>query len=524
MSEATCVDKVINNGTNTQECSFLHDGLKLYFTNNMPGGYGGHDIWVTSRETQDAPWKETINLGPTVNSGSPCYPAISPDELELYFHTSWNSTVLMRSTRVSKDEPWGPPTLFTGLGSSACDLDISADGLTVYFDSDRSGGYGSWDIWLATRETVDAPWGEPVNLGPNVNDSRSQSSPSISNDGLVLFFNNGSLHEISVSRRATKDAPWSPPVLLGSAVNGGNWQHGAEISPDGSVLYFDSGRAGGLNNENFWQVRFTPIVDFNGDRKVDIADLQIMVDHWGENYSLCDIGPTPFGDGIVDLKDLAVLTEHFYEDYRLVANWTLDEETGDIAHDCIAGNDGTCHGGPVWAPSAGNVGGALVFTGAEDYISTPFILDPAKGEFSVFAWIYGGAPGQVIISQADTSGTRGTVPGSMWLGISPSGGKLTTGLSDMYFGTLESETIVTDIQWHHVGLVYDLDSLHRRLYVDGVQVAEDTTVVAGVPSDGVLHIGAAQDLGPASFFVGMIDDVRIYNVALSDEEVEALAK
>lgn len=48
IGEATCVDKVINNGTNAQECSFLHDGLKLYFSYNLPGGYGNRDIWVPS--------------------------------------------------------------------------------------------------------------------------------------------------------------------------------------------------------------------------------------------------------------------------------------------------------------------------------------------------------------------------------------------------------------------------------------------------------------------------------------------
>ncbi len=58
-----------------------------------------------------------------------------------------------------------------------------------------------------------------------------------------------------------------------------------------------------------------PIVDFNGDGIVDTADMCIMVDHWGENYSLCDIGPTPFGDGIVDVQDLIVLAEHLFEEF-----------------------------------------------------------------------------------------------------------------------------------------------------------------------------------------------------------------
>lgn len=257
----------------------------------------------------------------------------------------------------------------------------------------------------------------------------------------------------------------------------------------------------------------TPITDFNADGIVDSKDMWIMYNHMGEDYPLCDIAPQPFGDGIVNSQDLLVLAGYLFPD--LVARWRLDEEAGDIALDCIGGNNGTCHGGPVWAPSVGNVGGALVFDGADDYVSAPSILDPVNGAFSAFAWIYGGAPGKVILSQAD-----GTGSGSTWLGINSLDGTFMTGL----FGTLESGTVITNLQWHHVGVVYDVDSLHRRLYVDGILSAEDTTVVAGLPSDGGLHIGAGRDLDPASFFLGMIDDVRIYNVALSDEKVEALAK
>jgi hypothetical protein len=80
-----------------------------------------------------------------------------------------------------------------------------------------------------------------------------------------------------------------------------------------------------------------------------------------------------------------------------------------------------------------------------------------------------------------------------------------------------------DIQWHHVGLVCDLDSLHRRLYVDGAQVTEDATVVWRVPSGGGLHIGAGKGLDISSFFAGLIDDVRIYKAAFSAEDIERLA-
>jgi hypothetical protein len=267
-----------------------------------------------------------------------------------------------------------------------------------------------------------------------------------------------------------------------------------------------------------------PILDFNGDGIIDSADMCIMVDHWGEDYSMCDIGPTPWGDGIVDFRDLVVLSKYWLTDSRLIAHWKLDETEGTIAYDSIGSNDGTLNGEPNWQPTAGKVDGALKLDGTDNYISTDFVLNPVSGSFSVFVWVKGGAPGQVIISQANRIAGRFIHPGSTWLGTDPSEGKLMTNLMDAYFPPLESESVVTDGQWHHVRLAYDLDEFHRYLYVDGVEVAKDTDIVGGASSDGGLYIGAGKDLDTASFFSGLIDDVRIYNQALSAKEIEELAR
>ena len=60
--------------------------------------------------------------------------------------------------------------------------------------------------------------------------------------------------------------------------------------------------------------------------------------------------------------------------------------------------------------------------------------------------------------------------------------------------------------------------------MDGAQVAEDATAVSGMPSDGGLYIGVSKALEAASFFSGLIDDVRIYNIALNAEDIVALAQ
>ena len=513
---------------------FSSDGLEMYFSS-----VGG--LWAVTRETIDDDWGTPVNLGPPVITGDDGLSSISSDGLELYFQSTraggYGSDDIWVTRRATKDNAWGmPENLGPLVNSSKMEGEpwISTDGLELYFYSlNRAGGYGGFDIWISRRATKDDPWQEPVNLGPIINSSAHESVPCLSSDGLLLFFSGEIISpfrpggfgsaDMWVSRRASISDPWGTPVNLGPIVNSPSHDTGPIISPDGLMLYFSSERPGGFGGMygDIYQAPIIPIVDFNSDHKVDKTDMHIMVDHFGENYSLCDIGPKPIGDGIVDIQDMIVLAEHLY---RLTAHWKLDETDGTIAYDSFGDYDGTLNGNPFWQPTGGMIGGALLLDRIDDYVSTPFILDPAKGSLSVFAWIYCWTPGQVIISLSNTTGARGAIPGSTWLGIDPTEGTLMTGFSDQYFGALESESVITDMQWHYIGFVYDMDSLHRRLYVDGVLVAEDATVVSGMPSDGGLYIGASKDLDTASFFSGFMDDVRIYNQALSAEEIETLAR
>jgi N-acetylneuraminic acid mutarotase len=263
---------------------------------------------------------------------------------------------------------------------------------------------------------------------------------------------------------------------------------------------------------------FAPIVDFNSDFMIDIEDLIILIEHWGQDEPSVDIAPPPSGDGIVDVQDLEIFMSYWgreFNDPRLVAYWKLDETEGSIAYDSAGYHDGTLYGEPLWQPAAGAVAGALAFDGTDDYVSTDLVLNPADGPFSVFAWIKEGAPGQVIISQADRTIFGTTIStGSAWLSTDPAEGKLMTELQDpgQTGGPLASQTVVTDGGWHRVGLTWD--SSNRILYVDDVEVARDTQPQFGSSRTG-LYIGAGNSLEPGSFFSGLIDDVRIYNRAVT---------
>ncbi|MHC4173265.1 MAG: Kelch repeat-containing protein [Planctomycetota bacterium] len=258
-------------------------------------------------------------------------------------------------------------------------------------------------------------------------------------------------------------------------------------------------------------VGFPP--DFNADFKIDIEDLIILIEHWGRDEPSVDIAPPPCGDGIVDVQDLEILMSYWGQevyDPTLIAHWKLDETEGNIVHDSsFVGNDATVNGEPVWQPTGGAVDGALQFDGIDDYVSTPYVLNPADGAFSVFAWIKGGAPGQTVISQA------GGLVGVNWLLADPLQGNLMTELKGpgRSSAVLLSQTVVTDGNWHRIGFVWD--GSNRMLYVDDVEVATDTQGSLEGSTLGGLHIGAGNTLEPGSFLSGLIDDVRIYDRAIT---------
>ncbi|KPJ88992.1 MAG: hypothetical protein AMJ53_16170 [Gammaproteobacteria bacterium SG8_11] len=244
--------------------------------------------------------------------------------------------------------------------------------------------------------------------------------------------------------------------------------------------------------------------DFNGDGLVDINDLLSLIESWGQNDPLFDIAPQPFGDGVIDALDLELLMSYWeqpVEDPTLIAHWALDEVEGDIAYDSAGVNDAFVVGGTAWQPSGGQVNGALQFEGIDGCAVTDSILDPASGTFSVFAWVKGGAPDQVILSQQGSAN---------WLCTDRATSNLMTGLkcSGRTGIPMISQTNITDGYWHRVGLVWD--GLYRTLYVDDILVAEDTQNSLK-DSDNGLYIGCGKNMEAGTFWSGLIDDVRIYN-------------
>jgi Tol biopolymer transport system component len=315
----------VNSTSNEDGLTISADGLSLFFASDRLGHW---DLYMATRETTEDEWDPAMNLGTTVNSPqNEWYPSISPDGLELYFCSHyWFSRRpggfgggdLWVTRRASISDGWNEPENLGPVVNSASiesEPSISADGFLLYFSSDRAGGEGICDLYVTTRFTKDDDWSMPINLGPVVNSVDDDMNPCISVDGLALFFRSPrpggyGRSDIYLTTRATTSDPWGEPVNLGLIINNSSTQVSHYISPDGSTLYLDP-----VDSFDLWQVEIIPIVDFNSDGIVDAADMCIMVDNWGTDEPLCDIGPMPWGDGIVDVQDLIVLAEHLFEEF-----------------------------------------------------------------------------------------------------------------------------------------------------------------------------------------------------------------
>jgi WD40 repeat protein len=150
---------------------------------------------------------------------------------------------------------WSLPVPLDAVNSSFIDQQpaLSKDGLSLYFASSRPGGPGLLDIWVAQRDCVDGcPWMPPEPLGPNVNGTFPDISPSLSRDGHQLFFASQRPHDhcdapsppqctnrdlwVSYRENVHDDFSWGEAVNLGDFIN----SPGEEVAPS----YFENDDAG----------------------------------------------------------------------------------------------------------------------------------------------------------------------------------------------------------------------------------------------------------------------------------------
>jgi hypothetical protein len=213
-------------------------------------------------------------------------------------------------------------------------------------------------------------------------------------------------------------------------------------------------------------------------------------------------------------------------DPNLVAWYSFDEGSGAVAHDSAHGYNGTINGA-TWA--AGKVGGALSFDGVNDYISVldnPSLRFTQNSSFTLCSWINPiSTAGQgVLIGKFQTDSKSNLFTYNMDWWLESQGIGFQTARSGYSYVNLATPGGVAPIgSWSHIACVYD--NRNMKIYVNGeLEASGYFPYETGTnTADNDMGIGAALiGSGVERYFKGSLDDIRIYNRALTDGEIKTI--
>lgn len=238
----------VNSGASERSVTLTADELEICVESARSGGRGSDDIWCGTRASRSSRFGALVNLGPVNATTSEFAPAFSADGLVLFFTSDRAGTLdLWSATRATRGDTFGTPVVVSALSGSADDVDTSLVGGNVYFDSNRS---GNWEIYLSEA-------GGPPARVDAVSSSANEYMPVASGDELTLYFNRGGLDgDIFVARRASRGVPFGAPVPVTELnTTAGEWPR--FLSPDQCRLYLGSNRAGG-SGTSIWMAERKP--------------------------------------------------------------------------------------------------------------------------------------------------------------------------------------------------------------------------------------------------------------------------
>ena len=236
-SEPVHLGPIVNTAAADFDPFVSKDGLSLYFASGGGrGGSGGRDLWVVERPTTSDSWGTPYNLGHLINSGAhESKPSLSVDGHRLYFASNRTGGLggfdLYVARRRDKRDNLGweaPANLGGGVNSTAHEespaaiFDDDARGeVVLYFASNRP-GHGAFDIYVSTM-LADGSFG-PAALVEELSTAFVDRDPSIRRDGREMFLTSNRTGtsggaDIWVARRSSTSHPWSAPVHLGEGIN-----------------------------------------------------------------------------------------------------------------------------------------------------------------------------------------------------------------------------------------------------------------------------------------------------------------
>lgn len=223
-------------------------------------------------------------------------------------------------------------------------------------------------------------------------------------------------------------------------------------------------------------------------------------------------GSYKLGQGYVAQLDKSI--ELRIQPSTLAGYYAFDENFGTVAHDATLNNDhASLTNSPAWV--GGKIGRGLSFNGTSQSASIPSSAQNDSETMTVSAWIKTTQVPSAATPLVSKQGGASAYPFSLQL--EPSGVVGFAASDGTHTPTVQSSATVNDGAWHHIVGVRTKGST-LKLFVDGApqgSVADNTTTVSTNSS----AVGIAKEAGNANYYAGVIDEVKLFNVALTDQEV-----
>jgi len=253
------------------------DYSTIFFTSSREGTTGGKisaatgesfsDIYFTERDRKGI-WSDPKPIDESVNTIF--------DEGTISFSTDFN-TMFFTRCRVSKrdklgceiytskrsENGWLAPELIPITADSmiVAHPALSKDGLTLYFVSNIPGGFGGTDIWKVTRSSVGDNWGEPLNIGGDINTPGTEMFPYIHPDGTLYFSSDGhpGMGGLDIFRAKPNDKNGWNVENMRFPLNSPADDFGVVFEKDREAGYFSSRRQGGRGADDIYLFYLPPI-------------------------------------------------------------------------------------------------------------------------------------------------------------------------------------------------------------------------------------------------------------------------
>lgn len=218
------------------------------------------DVFISHKEGNS--WVTPSSIGSNINTNThDAAIAISNDGQKLFVFKddSYDGGDIYISTVDSTN--WSTPERLKGEVNTAAwegSASLSSDEKTLYFSSERPGGFGGRDLYKATL-MPDGTWGNAKNLGNKVNTTRDDDAPFIHPDGRTLIFSSQALnsmgsYDIFLTEYNPSDSSWSTPKNLGYPINTPDDDRYFVLSTDGNRGYYASGKEGGYGLHDIYVV------------------------------------------------------------------------------------------------------------------------------------------------------------------------------------------------------------------------------------------------------------------------------